>query len=387
MILLLNIFFAYLGLAVAYQFLLAVASLWPTKQVSIEPRPYRFLVLVPAYKEDEVITESTLQNLRVDYPSEDYDLVVIGDQLKASTITKLEYYGASVLMVNFAVSTKAKSLIHATKLLSLKKYNAIIVLDADNVMQEQFLNEACKALDTGALAIQGQRKAANFNNAIAVYDAIAENANTAMLCKGTNKLNFSSKLSGSGMIFRKDIFTKTILKVSAIGGFDKEMERILTKEKTFIQYWQSAVVYDQKIDSSASYSKQRGRWLQAQYAFLLKHMAPSFRALLGGNWDYFHKVWQLALPPRALILVGLAVIFLLALEGAVFYIQAGALSAILINVLTYVLVTPWNWLKKFSGQLLLHLPGFLLSNIKALGFIPRARKSFIHTAHHKPTEA
>ena len=58
----------YLGLASLYQLILALASKAKTEARSVCPTKERkFLVLVPAYKEDAVILKTTKHNLQMKY--------------------------------------------------------------------------------------------------------------------------------------------------------------------------------------------------------------------------------------------------------------------------------------------------------------------------------
>ena len=293
---------AYLSISGVYQLVLALAAQTSDNRTH-EPKSYqnRFLVLVPAYKEDAVIVESTKANmaLKYQYPTDLFDYVVISDGLKESTNQALEKLGAEVVNVRFEKSTKVKALKAAMKARP-KHYDAVVILDADNQVPVKFLYKANEYLNQGHVAIQGQRKAANTESAAACLDAFSEAANNAMLCQGANRLGFSSKLSGSGMVFTYDLFAEVLNGLEAIGGFDKEMELVLTAQGTFIKYAHDLVVTDEKVSSFNSYEKQRGRWLESQYSFLKKSLKPALASLKQGNTDHFHKAMQLALPPRAL---------------------------------------------------------------------------------------
>jgi len=373
---------AYLSISGLYQLILAVASQTSVRQ-NHKPvsKQNKFLVLVPAYKEDAVIIESAKVNmaLKYQYHTDRFDYMVISDGLKESTNEKLRQLGAQVLKVNFDKSTKVKSLKAGMKA-AKGQYDGVVVLDADNEVPINFLYKANECLNQGHKAIQGQRKAANTESAAACLDAFSEAANTAMLCQGANRLGFSSKLSGSGMVFTYALFKEVLAGLEAIGGFDKEMELALTAQGTYIHYAHDLIVLDQKVASFKSYEKQRGRWLESQYNFLKKSFKPALQSLKGGNRDYFHKTMQLALPPRALApfaLLLLTAISLL-LPGWTLLIAAAGLFA---NIASYLLTIPTGPLFRESWKVMFAIPALFWSTLKALTWMKRSRTEFLHTSH------
>jgi len=374
---------AYLTLSGLYQAVLALASGIRLKAQDVQKEKYnRFLVLVPAYKCDEVILQSVKKNMGMKYlyPKTHFDITVIADQIESSTKEKLEELGARVHSVSFEKSTKAKSLQSAITA-NEEQYDAVVVLDADNIAGINFLNKANHALNSGQKIIQGNRKAANKNSAFALLDGLSEAANTKMLCQGANALGLSSKLSGSAMVFEYELFAEAIMKMEAIGGFDKELELYFTRQGDYIHYANELVVLDEKISDSGAFAKQRGRWLQAQYNFFKVSLVPACQELFKGNKDYFHKTMQLALPPRALspfVLVAASAIAFLA------GLQALALIGLLGFMLTigsYLLVLNIDDLFTNAIKIASALPALSISVIKSLAIMKRAKTEFIHTEH------
>ena len=374
---------SFLSLSALYQLVLAIASKTKGKPMrKFDGIPRKFLVLVPSYKEDAIITYSTKKNmaLRYLYPKSKFDFVVISDGLKPETNTKLRDMGAKVHEVEFEKSTKVKSLKSAIKAYT-NNYDGVIILDADNIANVNYLFRSSHHLSCGHQAIQGIRKAANEQTSIALMDGLSESANTEMLCKGANRLGFSSKLSGSSMVFDYQLFKKLIFRLEAIGGFDKELELALTKMGKFIHYAEDLVVYDEKVASSGSFAKQRGRWLQAQYTFFFKSIGSAIIRLFNGQFDYFHKVLQLALPPRVLAPFGLVFFTLLGLLVGSFVLGFIGLAGLMAIVSSYLLVLPFKTLIKNGTRIMSSLPRLVISTFKALSMMNKSRKTFIHTKH------
>ena len=385
-IILLSVLIAYFGGSALYLFVLALASKVKTRSSfqSVEKRN-KFLVMVPAYKEDAVIIESTKRNmaLRYQYPKRAFDYVVIADGLKLETVKTLRNLGADVLEVKFEKSTKVKSLQEAMRVYGENKtYDATVILDADNVMDMNFLTKSNQYINRGMKAIQGNRAAANGQNTIALLDGLSEFANQEMICKGANVLGLSSKLSGSAMVFDFELLKSVVFDLTAIGGFDKELELAFTAKKVFIHFSEDLVIKDEKVGSFQHFSKQRGRWLESQYTFLRKSIKPAFKALLKGNFDYFHKTMQLALPPRALApFVMLMLVVLSLLTGNVVLITLATMGTVA-NFGAYVVCLPFKVLLKNGLKLVVALPKLVLSTLNAFTWMKKSRTEFIHTPHN-----
>ena len=373
----------YLAASGLYQFILALASkLNAVKRPGFDTNHRRLLVLVPAYRADEVILHSTIKNmnLRYEYPRAMFDYVVISDGLKPETNRKLQALGAKVLPVQFENSTKVKSLQAAIEKYAAN-YDGVVILDADNVCQMNLLFKANLYLSQGFKSIQGLRKAANSDTSIALMDGFSEAANTQMLCKGANRLGLSSKLSGSAMVFDYDLFKSLITKLKAIGGFDKELELVLTKQGIYIHYAEDLVVYDEKVSYTSAFAKQRGRWLQAQYSFFTKSIGPAINSLSKGNVDYFHKVMQLALPPRVLapfVLIIMSTVAGLLEATSLFYLSS---CGLIFTLLSYLLVLPIRPLLLNGHRILRSVPFLLIGVFRALTLMKRSKKIFLHTEH------
>lgn len=373
---------ACLAIAGIYQLTLAIASQVSSHETfQVVEKQNKFLILVPAYQEDAVILESTKKNLtlKYEYHRDLFDYVVISDGLQPETNEALENLGAKVHTVAFEKSTKVKSLQSAITQYN-QSYDAVLVLDADNIVSLSFLRKASFYINQGYCAIQGQRVAANTESVMALLDGFSETANNAMLCKGANRLGLSSKLSGSGMVFTYELFESVVSELEAIGGFDKEMELILTSRQIHIKYAQDLVVSDEKVASYEAYAKQRGRWLESQYSFLKKELKPAIVGLKAGKKDYFHKTLQLALPPRALAPFALA---MMAITGywVSSIILISALVGLTANIGSYLITIPKGPLFKHSWMIFKALPMLLKSTIGALTWMKRSKTEFLHTNH------
>lgn len=338
-------------------------------------------VLIPAYKEDEVIIDVTKEATLQFYKGK-YDVFVIADSLQDITIKELKKYPIHLIEVTFEKSTKAKALNSAMAQIKTN-YDLVVILDADNVMERNALSVFATEYLNGSQAIQGQRCAKNKETQFALLDALSEEVNNHIYCKGPSTINLSSRLVGSGMAFDYKLFKRLMKSIDAVGGFDKELELKIIKKGITIKYTESAIVYDEKVSKSEVFEKQRRRWISAQYHYMVKAMPIAFIELLKGNFDYFYKALQLTLPPR-LLLPGI-----LFFMSSLFYILKLPKLAFVwftlfvLNVIAYSIAIPLKyWNKELLGGAIA-IPKAFIVTLKALLSIGGANKKFIHTPHSK----
>ena len=83
--------FFILSVNILYLLVFSVASRYPLKSSQTSASVFkRIAILIPAYKEDQVIMECVNSCLTQDYPHQKYDTIVISDQMKDTTVSSLK---------------------------------------------------------------------------------------------------------------------------------------------------------------------------------------------------------------------------------------------------------------------------------------------------------
>ena len=384
------ILLAYLGLASLYFLVFAIASrLYREKNSERIERTDRVTVLIPAYKEDEVILETARSAMNHYSENAVLDVMVIADSLKPETHDRIRETGAMVLPVTFETSTKSRALNKGLEAIK-SKCDYVIILDADNRMESGFVDRILNAARQGYRVVQGHRTAKNNNTSLAVLDGISEEVNNAIFRRGHRVLGLSASLIGSGFISEYSLLKELMQKARAVGGFDKELELMLLERKITIGYASKAHVYDEKIQESGAFVNQRRRWLAAQFIYFGRNIGKGFVQLIGrGNIDYFDKLLQFVLPPR-IITTGFAALFsafrlteMIWNRNATGEMALAWISLLGVSLLAIILSIPLRQYNSSLFRSLLYVPtGFLLI-LKALLNLKGANKKFIHTHHNK----
>ncbi len=351
-------------------------------------RERRFLVLYPAYHEDGVIINSVNKFLFQDYPTDKFRLVVISDHMTDETNKQLQTFPITLLTPVFEKSSKAKAMQYAINYIEEKidtheerSFDNLVVLDADNVVQHDFLRKLNILCNAGYEAIQCHRCAKNSNNDVAMLDGASEEINNTIFRKAHNRLGLSSALIGSGMCFDYKLFKKNVFQLSTAGE-DREMEALLLKQKVFIKYAAEIHVFDEKVSNQDNFQRQRMRWMTAQVQSLLRQLPQIPNAFLHGNLNFIDKTIQQALIPRSILIVLLAAISVLMTIVVPEWCGKWWFLLIILALSLYIALPEQLRSRSLFGKILA-VPGLVLRMLKNLLHIDHKNTDFLHTTHGK----
>ena len=355
------------------------------QKLAMRQKPYcHFLVLYPAYNEDRVIVPSVRNFLGQYYPYDGFHVAVISDHMQPETNQALSELPITLLQPIFEKSSKAKAMQYAMSQIK-EEYDYVIVMDADNVVNSDFLERLNESCAHGYKAIQCHRCAKNSNNDVAVLDGVSEEINNTIFRKAHNRIGLSAALIGSGMCFDYQLFKENVFKLSSVGE-DKELEAHLLLQKVFIKYESDIHVYDEKVSSKDNFQKQRLRWMTAQIQSLFMQLPYLPQAIMAGNLDYINKTIQQALIPRSMLVVGtfglciIMTVFSLIFSNS-WYIKWWCLF--LAICISLYLAIPRQLRSHTVFGKILSVPVLVWKMVLNIPKIKRKNTEFIHTAHDK----
>lgn len=366
---------------VLYLLVFAIAAMLGKPQKCPPATKYnRFLVLIPAYKEDFVIESTVRSFLRQTYPTSQYDTIVIADHCQPETVERLKQYPVTVLTPNFEESLKAKSLNYAIEYIAPRKYDVVVILDADNTVDPHFLHVINDYYESGCMAIQAHRVAKNRNTETALLDAIFEEINNSIFRTGHVRLGFSSALVGSGMAFDFEWFRQHVGQLLSAGE-DKELEALLMKERIFVDFLDDLYVYDEKTQKEKVFHRQRRRWMAAQFHSLFSNLPKLFPAIVQRNYDLADKIIQWMLLPR-IAMVGIMLIMSLVM---LFIDWTSAIKwwCLFIFVLgIFAMCIPDNLVNKDFDRAIKNAPLMAVKMVLNMFRLQGLKKKFLHTEHN-----
>lgn len=294
------ILFILTAVTVLYLGVFAIASLFHKSNVISKAKlQRRFIVLIPSYKQDAVIEQTVMSILSQSYPQRMFDVIVISDHQSEITNMRLAQYPITLLTPNFEESSKAKSLQYAIlNLPEFKIYDVVVILDADNIVDTEYLTNVNDAFETAATkAIQTHRVSKNRDTAAARMDAVFEEINNNIFRKGHINVGLSSALSSSGTAYDFTWFKENVMKAKTAGE-DKEMEALLLRQGIYIDYFDNIYVYAEKKRTTEKLNEQRGRWAVQQFQNFIRNAKYLPGAILNKRHDLTDKLIQWMLMPR-----------------------------------------------------------------------------------------
>ena len=292
--------FALVAITVLYLGVFAIASLFNRHTAFNKAKKQnRFVILIPSYMQDDVIEHTVVSILGQVYPMRMFDVVVISDHQSEMTNMKLAQYPITLLTPDFAESSKAKSLQYAIlNLPEFKIYDIALVLDADNIVSQEFLTQVNDAFETAATkAIQLHRISRNRDTAAARMGSIFEEINNAIFRRGHIVLGMSAALAGSGTAYDFNWFKANVMKAKTAGE-DKELEALLLRQGFFIDYFDNILVYGEKQRTTLKMNEQHGRWAIQQIQNFIRNIKFLPGAIFSKQYDLADKIIQWMLLPR-----------------------------------------------------------------------------------------
>ena len=355
------------------------------QKLAMRPKEYfTYLILYPAYNEDRVIVPSVRTFLGQYYPYNAFHVAVISDHMQPETNQALSELPITLLQPIFEKSSKAKAMQYAMDQIK-EDYDYIIIMDADNVVNSDFLQKLNDSCAHGYRAIQCHRCAKNNDNDVAVLDGVSEEINNTIFRKAHNRIGLSSALIGSGMCFDFKLFKENVYKLTTAGE-DREMEALLLKQKVYIHYEPDIHVFDEKVSNKDNFQKQRLRWMTAQIQSLISLLPYIPTAIKTANIDFIDKTIQQALIPRSMLVVGaFGMSFVMTAFSLLFslswYIKWWCLF--LAICITLYIATPKQLRSHSVFGKLLSLPKLVWKMVMNILKIDHKNTDFIHTSHDK----
>ena len=311
-----------------------------TTEISKAKISRRFIVLIPAYKQDKVIEHTVLSVLSQSYPQRMFDVTVISDHQSEMTNMRLAQYPVTLLTPDFEESSKAKSLQYAIlNLPEFKIYDLVVILDADNIVDTEFLTEINDAYETAATkAIQVHRISKNRDTAAARMDAVFEEINNNIFRKGHINVGLSAALASSGIAYDFNWFKENVMKTKT-SGEDKELEALLLRQGIYIDYFENIYVYAEKKRTTEKLNEQRGRWATQQIQNFFRNIRYLPGAIFSKQYDLADKIIQWMLLPRT-TMVGIIMLMCIVLPFIYFTLAIKSWLLAALTLFFFALATP-----------------------------------------------
>lgn len=222
----------------------------------------RFAVAIAARNEEMVIGQ-LLDSLRgQNYPAALYDIFVAPNNCIDNTHGIAEKCGATIIELQGRITSKGQVLTQVCDfILAAGTYDAVCIIDADNLVHPDFLQKMNDAFCQGTKIAQGFRDSKNpSDTAVSTCFSICYWMLDKFYNAGRELLGLSSLVNGTGFMVSTDVLKQ-------IGGFhtqtiteDYELTAQFVLHGHSVHYVRGAVVYDEEPLTFAESWSERRRW-------------------------------------------------------------------------------------------------------------------------------
>lgn len=364
----------------------------------------KFALIVAAHNE-ELVIGNIIESLKMmDYDKKLYDIFVIADNCTDKTAEIARKKGA-IVRERFDKKRRGKG--YALEWMfniifkMEKKYDAIAVFDADNLVHKNFLKEMNKKMCKGYKVVQGYLDSKNPEDTwITGSYSIAFWSCNRMFQLARYNLGLSSQLGGTGFCIDTDILKELGWGATCLTE-DLEFSCKIILNGYKVGWAHDAIIYDEKPLTLSQSWRQRKRWMQgfadvsSRYFFKLMK-----KAIKNFNFTAFDCALY-SIQPFVAILLGLSAIISLFqyvikatnivnnFNNIVYSIDFNLITILIILFsLFQILYTPLILIleKKFTFKVLLYYivyPIYAITwfPISIQGIMDKNNKEWSHTIH------
>lgn len=248
-----------------YYLLISFFGIVKKKEGQIAKPKKSFALIVAAHNEEAVIQDMVQSLKRLNYPKELYDIFVIADNCSDKTAQRARDKGAMVYeRVVPGKRGKGYALEWMFNILfkMKKKYDAVAIFDADNLVDKNFLMHMNNKLSQGYKVVQGYLDSKNPKDTwITGSYSIAFWQTNRMFQLSRNNIGISSQLGGTGFVIETNILKELGWGATCLTE-DLEFSCKLVLNGYKVGWAHEAKIYDEKPLTLKQSWRQRKRWMQ-----------------------------------------------------------------------------------------------------------------------------
>lgn len=335
-------------------------------------------ILIPARDESKVIESLLISIENQTQKINPEDIYVIVESSKDRTVKIVKKHKMNIIYrKDLTKQRKGYALDDAIKeiIINNKHYDAYFIFDADNILEENYIEEMQKSIDKGYDIGISYRNTKNSSSLVAASSALTFSMINTLGNTLKNKYTNNLTISGTGYYIKGPL-------VEEWGGFsfhtlteDYELTLYSTLNNITTTYNEKAIFYDEQPDDFKVSITQRTRWVKGYFEARKKYVKKIRKSLTKKDKNYGSKVNAIiGVKPYIYLLLG---VILLIFSSLTFDIKT--LIKILVVVfltiylelvlVSYVIVKKEDnklKIKVSKTKLILYNPIFLLSYIICL---------------------
>ena len=275
---------------VGYQFIYIFVPFMKGGRKLKAKQMYKYAVLIPARNEEKVIPHLIASIKGQTYPSDLIDIFVIADNCTDGTAQAAMKAGAFRVFQRENKELVGKGYALDFALSKIREeypendYEGYFVFDADNLLDERYIEEMNKMFSNGNRIITSYRNTKNYGTSwISAGCSLWYLRESRFLNHPRTLLNTSCAISGTGFLVHRDVLEK-------VGGWkffllteDIEFTLHHVLEGECIAYCDKAVLYDEQPVKFKQSWRQRMRWTKGSMQVTRKYFFKMIKGIFTGK--------------------------------------------------------------------------------------------------------
>jgi cellulose synthase/poly-beta-1,6-N-acetylglucosamine synthase-like glycosyltransferase len=337
-----------------------------------------YAIIVTAYEQTVLIPSVVDSILKLNY--QNYLIYVVADNCDISNLI-FEDERVVVLRPEQVLSNNIKSHFYAIEHFK-RPHERLTIIDSDNLVHPEYLKELNTFFNKGYLAVQGVRRAKNLNSHYACLDEAGDIYYRYVDRKLLFGAGSSASLAGSGMAFTTNLYRECLEHIEISGaGFDKLLQYEIIKRGHRIAFSENAIVFDEKTAKSDQLVKQRARWINSWFKYVVLGLKLGGNGLKNFCWNQILFSVMLLRPPLFMLFLSFGLCFLVTL-----FFQPILYIGLWFGLFILFIFVFYRALKYFQADPLIYTslmsyPKFFYLQLLALGKAKKANKLSVATKH------
>ncbi|MBQ3225872.1 MAG: glycosyltransferase family 2 protein [Clostridia bacterium] len=313
-------------LCVGYQFIYIFVPFMKGGKKLSPKKMNKYAVLIPARNEEKVIPHLIASIKGQTYPSELIDIFVIADNCTDNTAQVSMEAGAFHVYQRENKELIGKGYALDYTLAKIREdypdndYEGYFVFDADNLLDERYIEEMNTMFSNGHRIITSYRNTKNYGTSwVSAGCSLWYLRESRFLNHPRTLLNTSCAISGTGFLVHREILEK-------VGGWkffllteDIEFTLHHVLEGECIAYCDKAVLYDEQPVKFSQSWRQRMRWTKGSMQVTRKYFFKMVKGIFTGKGFACFDLAVATMIPLILTILGFGVYVLASVLGLIFF--------------------------------------------------------------------
>ncbi len=264
-----------INITLVFTFYFALTGLWAFKKSKVIPKfkKKNKLAILIACRNEGMVIENLIRSLKKSrYPKNKFDIIALPNNCTDNTKDIILKENIMSLEIENSVKTKGAVLKSAFKKLENSDYDAYIIVDADNLVDKNFLSRMNDGFNSGYKVAQGFRDAKNPNdNWLTGSYTMFYYIQNFFFNKARMHLNASATINGTGFMIAKSVIDEYGFNPKTLTE-DSEFTGICSINNIQVGFIKDAIIYDEHPIKFRDSWQQRKRWSSGSIA-CFKHYA------------------------------------------------------------------------------------------------------------------